>query len=1057
MKSYVKILSVFFITLILMSRLVAQTSQLKFDQIGLEQGLSQSTVNSIVEDKQGFIWFGTQDGLNRYDGYSIVVFKHNSTNSNSLSDNHTFCLINDRKGDLWIGTRYGGLDLYDLFKNKFFHFRHNKNDSTTISDDYITTIFEDSNGGIWVGTRTKGLNKFNSKSNTFEHFFSNAKDTTTLSSNIVWAIAEDHFKNLWIGTGDGLCKVEKNDKNEIYFKRYTQVNSPTGKGTHLNIVSLFADTRGKIWVGTWGSGLLSFDEKFNSLESYLHSDNNEQSISSNYIRSIYEDSEGWLWIATNDGGLNKFNSQSKSFMKISDDMVETFYEDKSGIIWMGTFDAGVKLYDKRKNRFKYYFDDPNNPNDMHGNSTTALFVDTEGELWVGTYDNGINRFDKSRKKVTNYIFNPLDPGSISNNRIYAISESSDGNIWIGTDGGLNCFNKRTKIFKRYTHSKTDKNTLNNDNIISLFIDQSDNIWIGNQLGGIDFFQPSKNKFVHYFANQKRNNSLIGVTVCKIYEDAGGKIWVGTMDGGLFYFIPDSGSQNKSGSFISYLPSSVEHESINNATVLSLYEDNKKSLWIGTDGGGLNHFDISNNFFEYFTREQGLPNDIIYGILPDKLGNLWLSTNNGICRFNPNNGICKNFTVVDGLQANEFNQGAYCNGPDGELFFGGVNGFTAFFPDSIRDNEYVPPVYITSFKVFNKDLVLPDIITATNNIELLYSQNFFSFEFAALNYTSPGKNQYAYMLEGFDKDWYKVSAAQRYGSYTNLDPGSYVLRIKGSNNDGIWNNKGASITIVVVPPYWMTWWFRLILIFVILAIIFIVYYRRIQSLKMERSLQQEISHRLIEKQEEERTRIAQEMHDSLGQDLLFIKNRLLLTIQDTNVDSKTSDNLNQISEDVSEALKSVREISHNLRPPDLDRLGLRETLLSLLHAFRKSTSLKVRGEIGNVNGLVQPELEINIVRIFQESIGNILKHSGATECQILMVERNDSLIIEISDNGKGFDPDYYVTGRERSSGLGLMGMIERVKILGGKIFINSNPGKGTRIEISMGLNKNRKTN
>ncbi len=1035
----------------------SQTTDFKFNQIGLEQGLSQSTVNSIVQDKQGFMWFGTQDGLNRYDGYSILVFKHSASNSNSLADDNAFSLINDRDGDLWIGTRYHGLDRYEISKNRFIHYKHNEVNNTTISDDYITTIFEDSEGAIWAGTRNKGLNKFNRDTNTFTRFLYDAEDTTSLSNNIVWAISEDRSKNLWIGTGDGICKLEKKSGNNIYFKRYNLFNSLIGKRGHLNVVSLFTDHQGTIWIGTWGSGLLSFDEKSNTSISYFHSDYDRKSITSNFIRSIYEDSEGHLWIATNDGGLNLFNKQTKSFVHVNDDMVESIYEDKSGIVWMGTFDNGVKSYDKRKNRFKHFYDDPNNSNDMHGNCVTALFVDSEGELWAGTYDSGLNRFDRLRNTVTNYSFDPKNPNSINNNRIYSIGETSDGNIWVGTDEGLNQFNKKTGRFIHYIHSKTNNNTITNNNIISLYIDPKDNIWIGNQLGGIDIFQPSKNKFVHYLANKGNSNSLKGVTVCKIYQDSKGTIWVGTMDGGLFRFIPGSVSSNDSGSFVGYTPALIANKSIDNSTVLSLYEDNKNILWIGTDGGGLNRFDIKNNSFKYFTIEQGLPNNIIYGIVPDNSGNLWLSTNNGICRFNPETAICKNFNVMDGLQANEFNQGAYFRSKDRELFFGGINGFTAFFPDSISDNQYIPPVYVTSFKVFNKNLVLPDVITATKSIQLLYSQNFFSFEFAALNYTSPGKNQYAYMLEGFDKEWYKLTALQRYGSYTNLDPGKYVLRIKGSNNDGIWNDKGASIAIVVVPPYWMTWWFRGILIFVIISFVFFIYYRRVQSLKMERSLQQEVSHRLIEKQEEERTRIAQEMHDSLGQDLLFIKNRLLLTIQDTKDDPKTSENLNQISEDVSQALKSVREISHNLRPPDLDRLGLRETLLSLLLAFRKSTSLKVTGEVENLNGLIPPELEINIVRIFQEALGNILKHSGATECQVLMIKRNDSLDIEISDNGRGFEPNSFVTGKVRSSGLGLMGMVERVKILGGKMMINSSPGKGTRIEISIALNHNKENN
>jgi signal transduction histidine kinase len=414
-------------------------------------------------------------------------------------------------------------------------------------------------------------------------------------------------------------------------------------------------------------------------------------------------------------------------------------------------------------------------------------------------------------------------------------------------------------------------------------------------------------------------------------------------------------------------------------------------------------------------------------------------------------------VKDGLQANEFNQGAYFAARNGELFFGGVNGFNSFFPESINDNDYIPPIYLTTFKIFDKPLQNPGSLASLNDIELSYSQNFFSFEFVALNYTTPEKNQYAYMLEGFDKDWHIVTAQQRYGSYTNLDPGEYKLRIKGSNNDGIWNEAGISVAVIVTPPFWMTWWFRTLGVIMVLSSIYIIYQNRINSLKQEKELQQKISHRLIEKQEEERRRIALEMHDSLGHSLLFIKNRANLTAKKSFDVTSASENFNQISAAASEALITVREISHNLRPPELDQLGLSETLRSILISFRESTSIKINGAVEDIDGLIPKELDINVVRILQEALSNIIKHSGAAECEILVTKSESQITINISDYGKGFEQNNTQYSRretpeKKHAGLGLAGMTERVRILNGNFKIESTPGKGTHIEIKIPLNR-----
>ena len=825
-----------------------------------------------------------------------------------------------------------------------------------------------------------------------------------------------------------------------------------------DITALYTDRTGRLWVGTYDQYLKCYDRKTNSFYRF------KNTIKA--IKTIYEDSGGNLWLGSLYMNLRVLNLDSKNVSgipAIQNDLVNTLYGDKAGILWIGTSFRGTFIYDKNKNRFKRYLGDPYNPNVV-----MAILEGRDGGLWVGTYGNGLKHFNRKRDKVKTYRFNSNKPESISSDKIFSLCITSDGGLWIGTiGGGLNYFNSAEGTFKRYIQlSPIDSLGLSNNDITALYEASNGNLFIGNAAGGIDILNRKTNKFEHYYPEELGPSTIgAGRSVTVIHEDEEGNIWAGTLNG-LKRFIP------KLNSFVSFWlkPSANKHTPDYVGVTSLLFRGN--IVWIGTTRNGLLKFNPKSNSLSSFTENDGLPDNVVLGILPDSSGNLWLSTNKGISRFNPESSMFKNYDVNDGLQANEFNQGAYYKSKTGEMFFGGVNGFNSFYPNEIQDNSHIPPVYLTSFKVFDKKLKLSKALTSMKRIYLSYSENFFSFEFVALNYTSPDKNKYSYKLEGFDKDWHVVSADQRYASYTNLDPGEYVLNVIGSNNDGVWNKTGTSIMIIISPPVWMTWWFKTLGIIILISIGIFVYQRRFRQLKKDKALQQEISRRLIEKQEEERSRIALEMHDSVGQDLLLIKNHLILTnnkISDTitepaevNSDLKylkfnTSCDLNQISEDISGVLKMVREISHNLRPPDLDQLGLTETIQSMLLTMRKSTSIKVTGKVENIDEIITKDLEINLVRILQEALGNVMKHAEATECSVIVSNQNSHISLEIIDNGIGFDLQKRIEEGKKfdrkhtntiGTGLGLTGMAERARILGGSFKINSEPGKGTRIKIDI---------
>ncbi len=1037
-------------------RLHGQPTDLKLDHISPEQGLSQSTIYAIVQDSQGFMWFGTQDGLNRYDGYSITVFKHDASDSNSIGDNSIWSLLNDNTGNLWIGTMRGGVERYDPAQNRFFHYPHRDNDPTTVSENNVISLFQDSNGDIWLGTLNKGLNGYNKATGTFTHYSFEELNPYSLSNNTIWSITEDRNKNLWVATWQGLCKLQlplrgrrPSNGEQLKTARFTSYHHNAGIAGSLNgenIQTLYVDRFGTLWVGTWGAGLDRYNESTNSFTHNVHDTKNTKSLSSNFILSIHEDSKGVLWIGTGDAGLNAYNRATNSFIRyrsipqnpnsLSNDIVSKLYEDNSGILWIGTGAGGINMYDWRKNRFTHYYDDLNNPNDMSGNDVWAILEDKDRELWVGAYGTGLNRFARGRKEIRTYSYNSGDNRSLSNNNVLSLCEASDGSIWIGTEGGgLNRFDKSKGTFTRYKHDPNNPNSITFDEVTALCEDRSGDLWIGNKGGGLDRFQKRTGAFIHYRADEKNPLALAGTSIMVIYEDRRGTLWIGTLGGGVHRYIPASNS------FKRYQHSPQQPSALNNSTVLSIYEDIAGILWMGTYGGGLNRFDPATESFTHFTEQDGLPNNVVYGILPDKSGNLWLSTNKGISRFDPVNVRFRNYDLKDGLQGNEFNQGSYFASRSGELLFGGINGINAFFPDSIRDNDFVPPVHLTNFKVFDKVVPISNVITTAKHIELSYAENFFSFEFVALNYTSPEKNRYAYLLEGLDRDWNVAPALRRYASYTNLDPGDYVLRVKGSNNDGIWNEQGMSVGITITPPYWKTWWFRVLATVLVATILFLMYrYRVNKLLEIERI----------------RSSIAVDLHDDIGSTLteiaLFsdvglreLRRKTNGRPQKANV-PKVESLLEEIGTTSRGLVDAMNDIVWAVDPKNdsFEFLLLRMKT----HAGRMLEAKGINYEIDIPEELSDLHLPLSFRRrfylIFKEAINNIIRHAQASKVFLTIRRNGQSLIMTIVDDGKGFNADIARDGN------GLGNMKKRAGTLEGDLTIESGHGKGTTVRLTAAI-------
>ncbi len=795
----------------------------KFSQLTTADGLSQSAVNAILKDKYGFMWFGTQDGLNKYDGHNFTVYRNNPKNPTSIPDNQIKCIFEDQRANLWIGTLGGGLCIYNRSRDIFMHledlgihsdltinpailsiyedresrlwvgtfhglllidrkkktirqFQSDPADPSSLSNSTIQAIFEDAAGYLWVGT-SKGLDLFNQKDGTFTRFLHDDKDPHSISSDLVKAISEDNRGRLWVGTDGGGLNVLNRVQREFFCYKW---NAAGKNGISGNVVTTICrGDSGRLWVGT-EDALDLLDPDAGTFTSYKKTLIGQGSLNNNTILSLREDNNGILWVGTSAGGVNKYDRNLFSFdcyrntsdpFSLSPGMVTSFAEDKNGDSWIGTDGGGLNQWQRRTNRFIHHLPAPGNSNAIEGSAILSLLIDRKGDyLWVGTYGNGLNRLD-----LKTGIFRHYRQGTgghdLNNAAIYALLEDRQGKIWMGTNGGgVDILDPSDGTIIKHRHTD-DRDSLSNDYIRCLHEDRQGRIWIGTYSGGISVYDPVSQKFTLY---DKVNNNLSNQVVFSICEDSQGNIWVGTM------------------------------------------------------GGGLDWWDPATKRFSAINEENGLSNNIVNSIIEDRAGYLWLSTNKGISRFNPVNRTFRNYGIYNGLQDLEFTVGSGYRTDNGRIFFGGVNGFNVFDPGIVQENKIPPVSRFTGFLLFNKlvkvgdkNSPLKENIDDSKEITLSYDQSDFTIEYAALSYTVPSENKYAYTLEGFDKGWNFVGGERR-ATYTNLVPGSYLFKVKAANNDGVWNPNETILKINITPPFWKTWWAYLLYSILVILILYVIY-------------------------------------------------------------------------------------------------------------------------------------------------------------------------------------------------------------------------------------------
>ena len=841
----VRFICLLLVGLLRIQALFGQHQPVRFAHLTTNQGLSQNNVTCILQDSRGFMWFGTQDGLNKFDGYTYTLYRNDPQKATSLSHNYIHAIYEDKQGRLWIGTDDGGLSLFEPNTDTFLNYKHRPGVGNSLSHNKVMAIVQDEKGYLWVGTDGGGVNRFDPEQKTFTHFTHHPKNPTSLSHNGVSSICLDRAGSLWIGTaGGGLNQL---DRAKGTVRRYHHDAMDSHSLSQDKINACFVDAQDRLWVGTEGGGLNQFNAVSATFTHYQHSTDQRHQLSHNDVVALAEDSQHNLWIGTRNGGINVrhtdgsfsyFTYNEANRYGLNNGSIYSLYVDRTGIIWIGTYSGGVNKLDASAPKFKLYQRSQGNANTLSNNNILAIREDQGGDLWLGTDGGGVNRLKKGQQAFLVYEHAATSKNSVGSNYVLTIYEDQQKRIWTGNfKGGLSLFDRATGSFR----SIPQFNQLS----VSTILQASNGImWLGTFEKGLFRYDPIHDSTIHYPANADQAGALNCQTVLTLWEDPTGNIWIGTEGGGINVF------HIQQNTFTQYVHDSHNPNSLSNNLVNILYESGAGQLWVGTNGG-LNQFDRQRQTFKAYGQKDGLPNEVIQGILEDKRGTLWLSTNKGLSAFHPKTRTSRNFDITDGLQGSSFNRKASFKNQQGQLFFGGQNGFNSFHPDSLHDNPFIPPVYITDFQIFNTSINVSDEqsplqkpIYLTRDITLSYQQSVLSFEFAALNYRVSANNQYAYKLEGFDRDW-TYARKKRTATYTNLDPGHYVFRVKASNNDGVWNQTGTFVHLHILPPFWQTWWFRALMGAFLLGGLYLIYRLRVKTIKQQqRALQNLVQERTL---------------------------------------------------------------------------------------------------------------------------------------------------------------------------------------------------------------------
>lgn len=1002
-------------------------NQIKIEHVSNDLGISTNLVYSIYQDSKGFMWFGTMFGLVRYDGANYKTYRHDPSDTNSLSNDDIISIFEDKDGYIWIGTYNGGLNRYDRRTGNFIRYFHDPKNENTVSDNTVWDIVQKKNGTLWFATENGGLCKF--ENDLFTSFKYDSTDSKSISGNKIITLSIDNDGNIWAGSINGLNRLDEKTAEFTVYK-YDKENKNSIGSNVIN--SLLCDNYGDLWAGTAGGGLNKFEKGTGDFKRYVVDSGDVMSISSNVVISLVEEEAGVLGVGTGNG-FNRFYVREGKFEKVklypdkefSREVITRMYKDNSGVLWLSNYQEGLHKIIHGNGKFQNY---------LENKSVHCFYENQDGTLWIGT-GQGLLIVDNNFNILDTYLNDKNNMNSISNNYIRSLTKDIDGNLWIGTRFGLNKFNEKSKTFTNYLNSPDDENSLSNNGISRLLVDNAGKLWVGTDFG-LNEYLPAEKKFKRYLHSPSDKESLSENSVLSLYEDKSGSIWIGTYSG-------LNKMDRATDKFIHFRHDPLNDKTLSNNYVYSFCEDASGNFWIGT-GGGLNKYVPASESFVYFTEKNGLDNSVIAGTVQDVNGDLWISTIKGLSLINVKDNEFRNFDRNDGLSDNMFNFSSCLKTNDGRILFGSVNGVTCVNPAEIINSSYSPQVLFTDLIRYNENLKFTDDISMIKNISLSYKDNVINIGFSSSDFTHPDKIKYYYMLEGFDKDWV-ANGNLRNAVYTNLDPGKYVFKVMSTNADGVKNESVTELKISISPPFWKTWWFYLIILSLLIFSIILIQNVRVRN-KVNHLL--EIEKARESEREKVREQASRDYHDELGHKLTRI------SLYSRRVNKKLQAFTNGISED----LKFIVDTSNSLQSGAKDLIWTMNPKEDTLYDF--AVRLKDFGnELFDNSGmefhsgeiseeLREIKLSMNckrhLIYIFKEGMNNILKYSECENVKLNFRIYDEDVEIILEDDGIGFDPAIC------QKGYGLKNIFSRAAQIDLNINISSIPGSGTKITLTAGI-------
>lgn len=965
----------------------SEAQTISFNHLSVENGLSNNSVLSITQDRTGFLWFGTRMGVNRYDGSRFRNYVSNSKDSNTLYDNNVIALFCDSRKTIWAGTA-SGLNRYNEEKD-FFERIPLQN-----SPQNINCIYEDKKGTLWIGS-SGGLYALPDKQPQQAIIFK-ANQPNSIAGNNVRDVFEDHNGHIWVGSNNGLTRMIPQKKGYRFENFVHEPGNPRSLSA-VHITTIKEDAKQQLWIGTQNSGINLFDAATKSFTRFEKTGNSSSDLINNNIRIITSARNGLLWVGTQEGlsiidpvtkKIQSYQNDPGNNKSLSQNSIYSLFEDANGSVWVGTYFGGVNSTYPYSTNFSVLQNHANRSS-LSNNVVSSIVEDVQHHLWIGTEGGGLNFYNRTTGTFTVYKNKINDAASLGSNLVKVVMVDKEQNIWCGTHGGgLNVLDRKQNQFKRYLYKENDAATLRSE-IIALLEDNNDRLWVGSNQG-LQLFN-KKGTELTPLSFSSINGFINGIPARTFFKDAQGAIWIGATPG--LYVV--NGNSMKELNTDLY---------VNNIT-----QDKKGNIWLALSYGGIAMYNNSNGGqFIRYTKKEGLPNENVISLLEDENGFFWLSTDNGLIKYNPALKTAQTYTVSDGIAGNEFNYNSYLKDSRGEFFFGGYHGITSFFPGSIETNSYVAPVVFTGLRLFNntvaingEDGLLQQNINHTKRITFTHKQNVFTLEFALLNFIKSSKNKYAYKLEGFDKDWNEVSTAS--ATYTNLPSGTYTFLVKGANNDGVWSAP-AGIELKILPPFWLTWWAYCLYVLLFAAVLFLIirFFFLRELLKKEDELHQVKLNFFTNVSHEIRTHLT----------LIMAPVEKLIEKNDEN--SFVHQQLTQVRSNANRLLKLVSELM-DFRKAETNHLNLhieRHNLIPFLqdiyNSFREM-SLTKHITVSFMHNAEEVPLYFDkeqLEKVFFNLLANAFKFTPEGGRITLLAEQKDNKVtVTVTDNGRGIAPEY----------------------------------------------------